>query len=76
MERREALEVYAGNVQWSILAALYGLGGSTLKTPSYGEYASMLDGEAATGHQTHDADKVRRAVDAMIEMYLPENANA
>lgn len=74
--RKDKLRVYAGNLQWSILAALYGLGGSKLKTPSYGEYAAMLDGEAETGHTERDVDKVRRAVDAMIEAYLPEKANA
>lgn len=66
------LTAYQGDIQWSILTALHGLGKSNAKIPSYSDMVEKMykNGNGQHGQRMTNAETIAR-VEQMIEMFAP-----
>ena len=70
--KRETLQIYLGNLQWSILAGIHSLGGSDLQLLSYSELwdAVYQQSEDKKTRAKREAEQVRNATANMIAHFL------
>lgn len=68
-EIQDVLDIYRGNLLWSVLASIHGLRGRELKLPTYGEkYAELRgikDEHKDTRTEQQIADDVISALEAL-----------
>ena len=68
--KRNTLQIYAGNIQWSILQALHSMAKSELKTPTYSDVWDMITAEESKeSSQKKEVEEVRQAVWDMLNRF-------
>lgn len=66
-EKQDVLNVYRGNLLWSVLASIHGLRGHELKLPTYGEKYAELRGIKDTRKDTRTEQQIVDDVLAALE---------
>lgn len=72
-EKREARDIYLGNLQWSLLHNVYALGGGKdWALPSYGAFCASLDnGQAIEPPSAEDVrDEAAQGIACMLARHL------
>ena len=66
-EMQDVLDIYRGNLLWSVLASIHGLRGHELKLPTYGEKYAELRGIKDTRKDTRTEQQIADDVIASLE---------
>ena len=67
-KKTELLQVYAGNIQWSILATLHQLGGGKCSAPSYSEMWQRVRKESDLTRE-RSVSRVQEAVNSFFALF-------